>query len=105
MRIAIFSAGCTNQFVRVEYEEMSSTITCRFLNELDASTKSCVVMYGRCGQELDQTRQGNSTIEAPNTISLPVDSNRIDCYAVTANSGSLTIIVDSQANNEGKGIL
>ena len=62
-------------------------------------------MYGRCGQELEQTAQGNSTVEAPNTISLPVDSDRIDCYVVTASSGSLTVIVDSQANNEEKGIL
>ena len=79
-------------------------IICRFLNELDTSIKSCVVMYGQCGQELDQTAQGNSTMEDPNTIPLPVDSDRIDCYVVTASSGSFTVIVDSQANNEEKGI-
>ena len=83
---------------------MSSVITCRFLNELDTSIKSCLVMYGQCGQELDQTTRGNSTVEDPNTILLPVDSIRLDCYVVIANSGSFTVIVDSQANNEEKGI-
>ena len=85
---------------------MTSTIICRFLNELDTSIKSCVVMYGQCGQELDQTARGNSTVEDPNTISLPMDSDRIDCYVVTASSGSFTVVVaDSQTNDEDKGIL
>ena len=82
---------------------MSSTITCRFLNNLDTNIKSCVVMHGQCGQELDQTTQRNSTVEDPNTISLPVNSDKIDCYVVTASSGSFTVIVDSQAEIGRKG--
>ena len=82
---------------------MSSAITCTFLNDLDTSIKSCVVMYGQCGQELKQTTQGNSTVEDPNTISLPVDSDRIDCYVVTASSGLFSVIVDSQAEIGRKG--
>ena len=102
MVISVY-AGCINRFVRVKYDEMSSTITCTFLNELDTSIKSCVVMYGHCGQKLNQTTRGNSTVEDPNIISLPVNSNRIACFVVTANSGSLTVLVDSQAEIGRKG--
>ena len=44
-------------------------------------------------------------MEDPNTVSLPVDSDRIDCYVFTASSGSFTVVVDSQTNDEDKGIL
>ena len=82
---------------------MTSTIICRFLNELDTSIKSCVVMYGQCGQELNQTERGNSTVVDPNIVSVRVNSIRIDCYVVIASSGSFTVIVDSQTNDEDKG--
>ena len=87
----------------MEYNETSSAIICRFVDKLDTSIKSCVVMYGQCGQEL-LTARGNSTVEAPNTISLLVDSDRIDCYVVTASSGSFTVIVESMVEREGRGI-
>ena len=84
---------------------MQSTIVCRFLNELDTSIKSCVVMYGQCGQELNQTIQRNSTVEDPSIISLPVKPGGIDCYVVTASSGSFTVILDLDNKIESKGIL
>ena len=88
---------------------MTSTITCRFLDESDTSVKSCNVTYGRCGQELTQPRQlGNfSTMEAPNTvyIKLPVNSNSLDCYNVTASSDVFTVIVQVLGQNTKRGIL
>ena len=80
---------------------MTSTSICRFLNEQDISIKSCVVMYGQCGRELKQTTRGNSTVEDPNTVSLPVDSGSLNCYVATASSGSFTIIVEAKREEKG----
>ena len=101
------SAGCTNQFVQVEYDRTVSTITCTFLDETDTSVKSCNVTYGRSGQELVQPGQlGNySTMETPNIvyIKLPVDAASLECYYVTASSDVFTVIIQAMDSGEEKG--
>ena len=58
--------------------------------------KSCTVMYGQCGDVLAYTSQGNSTVETPNHIELSVDPGMLDCYSVTASSGTATAVVEGR---------
>lgn len=99
-------AECTNVFVRVEYESSQSRIICQFLNESDVSLKSCSVQYGNCdGSEMSTVlsyfSQGNSTAEAPNKIELDVNPKNLVCYAVTASSDSLSILVEGRITSAG----
>ena len=96
------TSGCTNQFVRVEFNTTTSTIICRFLNQTDTSVKSCAVMYGQCDQELVGSQQGKSTMEAPNYIELRVDpaGSGLDCYVVTASSEVFSVMVEARSRKE-----
>ena len=84
--------GCTNEFVRVEYDSDTSTITCNFLDETDTSVKS--VSLQQCDQVLATGPGQNSTREAPNSITLSVATGDSDCYLVTASSTSFRITVE-----------
>ena len=64
---------------------------------MDTSVKSCAVMYGQCGQEVAQKVKGNSTTEVPNSITLQLNPRTtIECYSVTANNNTLTVIVEGR---------
>ena len=82
--------GCTNEFVRVEYVSGTSIITCNFLDERDTSIKSCSSQ--ECDQMLASVPGKNSTVEAPNFVSLNVASR--DCYLVTASSNTFNTTVE-----------
>ena len=83
---------CTNEFVRVEYDLGTSTITCNFLNETDTSIKSCSLR--QCDLMLASAPGQNSTVEAPNSIPLSVATGDSDCYLVTASSNSFRTTVE-----------
>ena len=62
---------------------------------MDASIKSCSVMYEQqCDEMLVPGPQQNSTMEAPNSITLVVDSETFSCYLVSAGNDSFSIIVE-----------
>ena len=84
--------GCTNEFVRVEYDSATSTIACNFLNETDTSIKSCSLQ--KCDQMLASSTGQNSSVEAPNSILLSVATGDSDCYLVTASSTSFRTTVE-----------
>ena len=84
--------GCTNEFVRVEYDSATSTITCNFLDEADVSIKS--ISLRKCDQILASGPGQNSTVEAPNSITLSVATGDSDCYLVTASSTSFRTTVE-----------
>ena len=84
--------GCNNEFVHVEYDSDTSTITCTFLDKTDTSIKSCSLR--QCDQMPASVPQQNSTVEAPNSISLNVATGDSDCYLVTASSNSFRITVE-----------
>ena len=97
--------GCLNTFVQVEVDtseiECSYTITCVFLNQLDATVKSCSVTYGPCQQET--TKNVTSDPTDGDTVSVMVQelencnsSTRALCYTVTATNGSYTIEVEGR---------
>ena len=94
-----------NQFVEVEYDATLSRVVCKFLNQTDASVKSCFVRYGQCGGQLIQNVHENSTLEAPNSVILKVDHSTFDCYAITATNGVVTIIVEGRIMEPGNVIL
>ena len=100
-------SGCINRFVEVEYDRMTSSITCRFLDETDTSIKSCSVTYGQCSQVPGQVGQlGNSsTMETPNVvyIKIPVSGDDLKCYNVTASSDVFTVIVQAMGSNTKRG--
>ena len=83
----------------VQYDSIRSTITCDFLDETDTSIKSCSVVYGQqCDQMLVPGPQQSSTLEAPNSITLKVDSENFNCYVVTASNDSFTIIEEIRSS-------
>ena len=88
----IYHIGCTNEFVHVEYDSATSTITCNFLDERDLSIKSC--FFQQCDQILASSPGQNSTVEAPNTIPLSVATGDSDCFLVTASSNSFRVTVE-----------
>ena len=52
-------------------------------------------MYGQqCDEMLVPGPQRNSTVEAPNSITLVVDSESLGCYLVRASNDSFSIIVE-----------
>ena len=89
-----------NQFVKVKYDSVASTILCQFISQATTS-KSCSVEYGRCNQVLVYTSlQKNSTL---NNIALDVDPDRLECYAVTASSDEVTIVVEGHVQRLATG--
>lgn len=74
----------------------TSTIVCLFLNQTDTSIKSCTISYGQCGEVPAYTSWKNSTVESPNLIALAVDYGSLDCYEVTARSGTTIVIVEGK---------
>ena len=99
--------GCMNQFVKVEYNATLSKVICRFHNQTDSRVKSCIVKYGQCGQQPVQTVQGNSTLEAPNSVvlSVAVDHGILYCYTAAATNGIVTIMVEGRIMEPGNVIL
>ena len=77
----------------VEYNSDTSTLSCIFLNELDASAKSCSVMYGQCGTKLEQ----NAPTENSNDTVLKVTLQDVvlpTCYIVKASNSTVSVIVE-----------
>ena len=89
-------AGCTNQFVKVEYDSATSTISCVFLNNRNIIEQSCSIKYGKCNQKLVLTASDNSTLESPNRVTLQVESDGSDCYVIRASNGTFTVIIEGQ---------
>ena len=87
---------CNSQFARVDYYPVNTSISCTFLNKADSSPKSCSVLYGTCGQEMD-TIQGNAIDGSPFMIIIQLNSSIVrstDCYIVTASNGTYEIVVN-----------
>ena len=97
--------GCINQFVKVEYSSLTSTIVCHFLSETDTSMKSCSIIYGQCGQMLGDIPQVNSTAEIANSIVLNVDPDDVDCYIVIANNETVSVIVEGKVMIAGMKVI
>lgn len=89
---------CTNQFVEVQYDSATSTISCVFLNELDTSEKSCSIRYGLCGQEQTEMPADNTTTSSVilNLDLTSIDTSRMYCYSITARNRTYTVIVDGR---------
>ena len=65
-------------------------------------------MYGPCDQQPVKSAQGKTTLEAPNYIELYVDTTgggSLDCYAVTASSDKLSVVVETRSTQPGNMIL
>ena len=98
--------GCTNQFVRVEYDPAASTITCVFLNaESQNSSYTCSISYGPCLQEMNQAAQGSTTMEFPDRVTVPIELSGSDCYMylVKATNGTFTVTVERNINTGPRG--
>ena len=89
------SIGCVNQFVHVEYDSATSTIICQFRSQSN-TFKSCTVTYGQCNQMLVHHTSQTGNITNIDTITLNVDSNKLECYVVTASIDDVTISVEGQ---------
>lgn len=92
--------GCTNEFVKVEYNPTASVITCIFQHQWN-TTKLCSVVYGPCHQNLVHYQASNTSNS--DTVLLNIKPDLLDqmfCYIVTASNGTFTIMVEGTL--EGK---
>ena len=68
---------------------------------MDTSIKYCSILYGDCDQRQTQNAQGNSTPEAPNTITLTVmTSGGSVCYTAETSNGSFTLVVEGRLRSK-----
>ena len=72
---------------------MGSSISCVFLNQSDASEKTCCVTYGPCDQPHRRSGQACSKDTSYN-IQLEVADQSRYCYTVTASNKSHTVKVE-----------
>ena len=95
----IHTTGCTNEFVTVEIDSTTSTLTCRFQNNLNTVEKTCSAVYSLCNQEDIFTTMGNSTSEFPNQVTLQIPSGS-DCYTYTirASDGTSSVMVQGRVD-------
>ena len=91
---------CLNNFVRVEADPSSYTITCVFLTQLK---KSCNVTYGLCQHNNITRNVGTSAPTDSDTSTITVqldveglDLNQILCYVVKVSGGDVTIEVEGR---------
>ena len=86
---------CSNMFVRVLYREnsMGSSITCEFLNQSDASEKTCCVTYGPCDQP-DLRSRLTCNKDTSYNIQLEVADRSRYCYTITASNKSHIVKVE-----------
>ena len=95
---------CNNQFVKVEYDPSTTTISCTFENELDMSPKSCSVKYGMCDQEMYMYfAQNNTTDSSPSTVTLKLNTTATrskTCYVVMASNDTHTVMVKGNFENQ-----
>ena len=93
---------CVNNFVRVEVDSSSYTVTCVFLNQLDAIEKFCNVTYGTCHQGMTEMVTSDPTRSDTIDINLRIENpNQTLCYTITAGSGGFIAEVEG---NIGKHI-
>lgn len=90
-------SGCTNQFVKVEFDSAASIFTCTFSQLDNFENLSCDIRYGRCGQELSDSV--SSTTTSTNVVTLDVRVSGATCYLVTASNGSYTVLVEGIIGN------
>ena len=97
--------GCTNRVVTVDIESTASTLTCQFQNNQNTIQKTCRVVYGVCGQQQIFTVEGNSTAGSPDRVTLQLNlPSGTNCYtyAITANDGTSTAMIEGRMNLSGK---
>ena len=86
----------TNQFVDVKFESRTR-IVCSFSELTGTQNKSCVIMYGSCGQQLTMTVEGRSQSNSAGTvvINLPVTQTPSSsyCYIISTSNSTHTVKV------------
>ena len=90
-------SGCTNHFVKMEYDSAASIFTCTFSQSDNFENLSCDIRYGRCGKELSDSV--SSTTTSTNVVTLDVSVSGAICYLVTASNGSYTVLVEGNIGN------
>ena len=91
-----YHADCINQFVEIQYNSATSTISCIFLRELDTSKKSCSIRYGVCNQESTEIAADNTTTSNVIMLSLALTSSESQCYVATASNETHTVMFNGR---------
>ena len=98
----ILHAGCTNEFVEVDIDLTTSSLTCLFQNNQNTAEKTCSVEYSLCThQGLVFSTEGNNTLEIPDRVTLKLNlTTGSNCYTYTvrASDGINTIVVEGRIN-------
>lgn len=84
-----------NNFVTVEFDPSTSTITCVFLNKPATTEKTCDVTYSiPCQEESDKIARSGPTYDTTVSVTLEIESSTHSlCYDVNATSGNSTVEV------------
>ena len=89
-------SGCRNQFVKVEYNSATSTITCKFQNPFDKSEKSCSIQYSQCNEMLAGDILARNT-SASDTVTLKVSlSGTGHLFCVIASNSTHAVAVEGR---------
>ena len=97
----IIITGCTNEFITVDIDSTTSTLTCLFQNKQNTVEKTCSVEYSLCNQDTVFTSEGNSTVEFPDRVVLKINlPSGSDCYMYTvhANDSTNTVMVEGSVD-------
>ena len=102
-------AGSTNEFACIEFDfTQTNSVKCKFLNERDASVKSCEINYWQGETCLNssgsqQSHFGNPTIADTVIINLPQlyfqQDHSVYCYILTAKNQTYKISVSGKFNS------
>lgn len=88
--------------MKITYDEDTTSIFCRFLNQQDTTDKTCSIEYVQCQRRLISIpKQLNATDTGiPNTFQINIDDSdeATYCYRVKASNSSYTVHVDGTLN-------
>ena len=99
----LLSAECTNRFVEVLYSDAPLIITCKFLNQLDSSEKSCSFHFGLCDQTPKETTSGNTKTDSVTLY--PSRPRAENSFCVTASNNSYSIRVEGEIGKLHKSLI
>ena len=100
-----------NSFVKITYDEKTTSFFCRFLNQQDTTDIiSCSIKYVQCQRKsISVPKQQNATTTGvPNVLQIVLTSDDFDeatyCYDLEATNSSYTMHIDGTLNFGKKAI-
>ena len=74
----------------------NKSISCNFQDDQDHSMKTCNVVYGRCGEKLNNTANSTNSFERTNFVQvlLNLSDSGVFCYKVMASNATYSVLIE-----------